>query len=137
MINIIGFKDRAGEFLQQVIFLIGALGRGQYAKSTAFCFIPDLGEASGGKAKRFLPGGRDETAFFAHERFGESCRTVDEFMDIPSFYTEIVAGHRVVSAWERANDPIVFLMQVKPAAAAAEDTGGQNVFHAEPSKVGE
>jgi hypothetical protein len=54
---------------------------------------------------------------------------MNELVKMPPLYTEIMARYRVVFAGAAAVHPVVVYMQVDPAAAAAIDTGSQDVFH--------
>ena len=64
MIDIVGFKNRPGKFLGNIIFFIGDPGGGQNTDTVGPVFIFYGSQALGHQIQGFIPGGLPELAVF-------------------------------------------------------------------------
>jgi hypothetical protein len=70
--------------LEQVIFLIGGLGRGEEANAVATITLFDVSQFRGRELQCLIPGNLLKGALFAQERPGKPIGALYELMDIPA-----------------------------------------------------
>src|SRR5208337_2759150 len=121
MIHIVSADHRAHEFLKQVVFLVGAPGRGQAGDAVRSEFILYCGEPPGCEVQRLIPGCFPEFAVFLNERGFEPLVVTDEFIAVWPFYTETPPIHPVIGLRLYTDDPVLQHIEFKltPAAAIA------------------
>lgn len=88
MINIVGLEHCPGDFLAEIILLVGASGRTEKAKTVRTIGVFDMGEFFGQNREGIFPGGRFEHPVFPDQGLGEAVPAVDEFMRSISLDTE-------------------------------------------------
>ena len=64
VIDAVGFENRPGEFLGDVVFLVGNSGRRQYGKAVRAVFSFYIAEFFGNQIECFIPGGFPMPAVF-------------------------------------------------------------------------
>ncbi len=77
VVHVVGAQDGAGEFLDEVVFLVGGLGRGD--DGDLFRLVP--GEFGADVLQGFVPANLDERAVSFDQRRGQPVGVMDEFPD--------------------------------------------------------
>jgi hypothetical protein len=85
MIDVVGADGSPGEFLGQVIFLIGDFGRDQNSYGIRAIFFFDPVKTGGSEIDGFIPGGFFKFAVFFDQGGFQPHIAVDVFVKIPSF----------------------------------------------------
>jgi hypothetical protein len=88
VIDVIGADNGSREFLQEVIILVGALGRGEKGKAVGPMIFLDSLELSRCIIQGGLPGSLLEHSITTHQGLCQAARVLDELMDIPAFDTQ-------------------------------------------------
>ncbi len=70
MVNVVGPHCGSGKFHDDVVFLVGHLGRSQKTDAVAAVGLFDLFELGGSVVQGFVPTGFGKRAVLANERFG-------------------------------------------------------------------
>src|SRR3989339_2208798 len=88
MVNIVCFKHRPCEFLNNVILFVCYSCRGQDAYAVRTVLFLYFAELSGNKRERFVPGSFPEAAVFLYKRIRKALGGVDKIISESSLYAE-------------------------------------------------
>ena len=134
MINVVGLKHRAREFLQQVVLFVGSVVRADHTDRRAALRFEYLLESSGRGAQRVFPCGRFQLAcFVANERLRKTVGALHEIESEAALGAEKVTVDAAFVAVVGANDlrSVVGLAYAERDLAAVRAMGadGGDVVH--------
>ena len=117
VVDIVGAEAGAHQLLEQIGFLVGALGRAEAGKGVRPLFVPDTPQAAGGFLQRFLPArfpeefqrvrrihddvGRFRRILAPDQRFGQALRAVGIVEAEAALHAQPLLVGRAVAAVDR------------------------------------
>jgi len=127
VVNVVSPYHRPGEFLHDVVLLIGALGGAEHPDGVAAMLFFYLTQLADHQVQGLVPGGLDELAALLDQRPGQPVGVVGEVeAEAPFDAGPTVVGWPVPRRLH-LDDAIVLDVQVKLAAHAAVGAGGLHV----------
>ena len=119
VVHVVGAKHRAGQFLCQVVLLVGHFGGDKNADTVWAVLVDDLLEPVRSDLDGLVPAGVDEaTKGFDHRLF-ESHGAIDMLVQIPSLDTEFSLADGMGFHWNRTVKLAVNCLEKHTAASAA------------------
>jgi hypothetical protein len=122
VVHVVG-AEAARQFLEQVVFLVGAAGRGQKAQGVRPVLLAQGQEAGGHQIKRLVPAGRNKHAVAADERRREPLRMRGEIQGEAALDAQAALVVPVRSAQDMADAPVLHV-HVQLTTHAAIRAGG-------------
>ena len=119
MVDIIRSHHCPGQFLEEVILFIGALGRGQKSDSVRPALLFDFLETRSDYVEGLIPGGFFELPIFLDQGLSQPFAILDEFVDIPTLDAEPSLADRVCLTRLGTHKLAVQDLQIKSAATPA------------------
>ena len=104
VVDVVGADDRAGELLEEVVFLVGGAVGADDCDGVGAALLAEVAEARAGEGEGFVPGDGRELAVFADERRGEALDVVGEVEGVAALVAEEVAVHAGLVAVVAAHD---------------------------------
>ncbi len=77
VIDVVGADHRAAQLLDEIVLLVGTLGRAEEGQRIGPALPHDLGELVSDQVEGFIPGGLDELAVLADQRRREPLGVLD------------------------------------------------------------
>ncbi len=124
MVNVVGSHCGSGKFHDDVVFLIGHLGRGQKADAVTAVGLFDLFESGGSIVQGFIPTGLGEGAVLANQGFGQSLRVLDKLMNVPTLDAQFALIDGVGLGGNSGDCLTVQYLQIEPTATTTVSTRG-------------
>jgi hypothetical protein len=116
VVDVIRSHDCPGQFLEEVILFIGALGRGQKSDTVGPLLLFDFLETRSDGVEGLIPCGFMELSIFLDQRLGQPFTILDEFVDIPALDAESSLADRIRLAGLGTGKLAVQDLQIKSAA---------------------
>src|SRR5205807_2469393 len=133
MVNIVGAKDSAREFLQQVIFFVGGAVGADDADGPATLAVTNLLEPVARMFQGLFPGCRNKFSIFADQGLAEPCGMIKKVESVTALDTEKVAIDSAFVAIIAADDVHSGIGAANAqggfAAVAAVRADGAHVLH--------
>jgi hypothetical protein len=111
--------DGPGQFLEEVIFFVRALGRSQKSDFVGPILFFDFLETGSDRVEGLIPGGFVELSIFFDQGLRQPFAILDEFVDIPTLDTKPSLADRVCLARLGTHKLAVQGLQIKSAATPA------------------
>jgi len=127
VIHVVGAQELTGQLLEEVIFLVGTLGRGQHSDGIGTVPVFYLQKPAGYQVKGFLPSGFPEAAVFPDKGFREPIGVMDEGMGIPAFDAKAPFADGVLLGRQYPDDFAIKHLEVKATSCSAVRADGVNV----------
>jgi hypothetical protein len=87
--------DGPGQFLEEVIFFVRALGRSQKSDFVGPTLFFDFLETGSDRVEGFIPGGFVKLSILLDQGFRQPFTILDEFVDIPALDTKPSLADRI------------------------------------------
>ena len=128
VVDVVGAEDDAGEFLEEVVVLVEALGGAVDGEGVGAVGVADLGEAAGDVVEGFVPGGAAPAAGAslagANEGVGEAVVALGVVPAEAALDAEPALVDGVILGRHGVGDLTAADVDFEPAADAAEGAGG-------------
>ena len=123
VVDVVGAHHGAGELLDEVVLLVGALGGGDGGEGVSACGREPLGH----QVERFVPGRLLQRAVPPDERRLQPVRGVDERESKPALHAQTALVGRILALPARRHEPVAGHAQVNAAPAAAVGAGRRHL----------